>query len=215
MKGVFITLEGIDGAGKSTQIELVRSALQQDGYDVRSTREPGGTVTGEAVREILLQSGASGAGSLETMTELLLVFAARAQHLREIVRPALARGQIVLCDRFTDATYAYQGGGGGIDAATIRALEDMVQGDLRPELTILLDVPVALGLSRTGRRGVFDRFDKETSAFFELVRAAYLDIAKKERERVRIVDASGPISEVGEVIVGILREALDVRHRRS
>lgn len=193
MKGRFITIEGTEGVGKTTNIEFINSLLQQAGREVVLTREPGGTPIGEDIRGLLLGHKHDG---MSDDTELLLMFAARAEHLHKVIRPALAVGKDVLCDRFTDATYAYQGGGRGIAVEHIAVLENWVQADLRPDLTLLLDVPVATGLERAGKRSAPDRFEKEKHEFFERVRAMYLQRAQAEPERYRIIDASQPLDAV-------------------
>ncbi|MCS3902639.1 dTMP kinase [Methylohalomonas lacus] len=185
--GLFITLEGVEGVGKSTQIKHVADWFRKQGREVLTTREPGGSRAGEAIRQILLRHNDV---AISAETELLLIFAARAQHLIEMIRPALAAGQVVVCDRFTDASYAYQGAGRGMAVEQIAQLEQWVQEDLRPDLTLLLDAPVELGLERAGRRSSADRFEAETLAFFQAVREAYLDIARGEPERVVVIDAS-------------------------
>ena len=202
MKGKFITVEGIEGVGKTTNIEFIQQQLQAAGRDVVLTREPGGTPLGEAVRGLLLDPEFTG---MDSTCELQLMFAARAEHLAKIVWPALERGQWVLCDRFTDATYAYQGGGRGIDAGVIARLEDLVQGDFRPDLTLLLDVPVEVGLARAGKRGAMDRFEQEKVEFFEKVRKCYLDMAKASPGRYRVVDASLPLEDVQYQIAAIFQ----------
>jgi dTMP kinase len=185
-RGRFITFEGVEGAGKSTQVGALKEWLEGQGVEVRVTREPGGSPVAERIRNLLLDRDNAGmAGD----AELLLMFAARAEHLAKTIRPALGAGVWVLCDRFTDATYAYQGGGRGVPRRRIALLEDLVQGDLRPDLTLLFDLPVATGLSRARGRSAPDRFESETLAFHEAVRAAYLAIAAREPERVRVIDA--------------------------
>lgn len=193
MQGKFITVEGGEGAGKSTNLALVRELLGAANKDVVMTREPGGTPLGEQIRGLLLDARQT---AMAVDTELLLMFAARAQHLAEVIQPALAQGKYVVCDRFTDATYAYQGGGRGVPQARIAQLETWVQGELRPDLTILLDLPVAQGLERAGNRSVPDRFEREQAEFFEKVRAAYLALARQHPQRYRIIDASCPLAEV-------------------
>jgi len=193
LKGRFITLEGGEGAGKSTQLAYVHQRLLAAGKTVHMTREPGGTELGEKIRALLLDPSNT---AMHSDTELLLMFAARAQHLAQLIRPALERGEWVLCDRFTDATYAYQGGGRGIDMARIGALEDWVQGNLRPDLTLLLDLPVEVGMARAGERGELDRFEQEQQAFFDRVRAAYRQRAADEPGRYRVIDASQTIEQV-------------------
>jgi len=201
--GIFITLEGIEGVGKSTQAEFISSLLEEAGHTVCRTREPGGTAAGEAIRGLLLDGHDL---ALADSTELLLIFAARAQHLDEVIRPALGRGEVVLCDRFTDATYAYQGGGRGIPHARIAELETWVQDGLRPQVTLLFDAPVATGLARAGRRGAADRFENETVPFFERVRAAYLDLAAAEPGRFRVIDAEQSLQQVQDAVRNILKE---------
>lgn len=184
---MFITLEGIEGAGKSTHGEYITRVLLEHGHKVCFTREPGGTGTGEAIREILLHSRDMHIGDL---TELTLIFAARAQHLQEVIRPALEGDTIVVCDRFTDATYAYQGGGRGIPPEQIRVLEQLIQKGLSPDLTLLFDVGVEVGLARAKHRSDADRFEAETTAFFQRVRNAYLEVARSDPERVMLIDAN-------------------------
>ena len=195
--GRFITVEGIEGAGKSSNLAYIRELLESAGKKLLFTREPGGTELGEEIRGLLLDHRDSGMGF---DAELLLVFAARAEHLMRKICPALDRGTWVLCDRFTDASYAYQGGGRGIDSARIRLLEQWVQGELRPDLTLLLDLPVETGLARAGNRSIPDRFEAEKGRFFEDVRNAYLEIAAREPDRVKIIDASRQMEEVREQI---------------
>ena len=187
MQGTFITIEGGEGAGKSTQMERIAAWLQRQGRRVAQTREPGGTRLAEHLRDILLDRHND---SLSSKAELLLMFASRAQHLDELIRPALANGDTVLCDRFTDATWAYQGGGRGLPAADIAALEQLVHGDLQPDLTLLLDLPVELGLERASRRSESDRIESESMAFFERVRQAYLDRARQQPGRFALIDAT-------------------------
>ena len=201
MKGKFITVEGIEGVGKTTNIDFIHKLLLAAGRDVVLTREPGGTPLGEAIRGLLLDPGYTG---MDSTCELQLMFAARAEHLAKVVRPALATGRWVLCDRFTDATYAYQGGGRGISTDTIARLESLVQGDFRPDLTLLLDVPVEVGLARAGKRGVLDRFEQEQVGFFERVRQCYLDMAKEHPGRYRVVDASQSLQLVQDRLAEIL-----------
>lgn len=192
-KGLFITLEGGEGAGKSTQLAYVQQLLEAAGKTVHVTREPGGTPLSEQIRALLLDHTQA---AMSADTELLLMFAARAQHLAELIRPALDAGEWVLCDRFTDATYAYQGGGRGIEMNRIAVLEDWVQGTLRPDLTLLLDLPVAVGMARAGERGELDRFEREQQDFFERVRQAYLARALAEPQRYRVLDAAQGIEAV-------------------
>jgi dTMP kinase len=201
MRGRFITLEGGEGAGKSSNLEHIHQPLSAAGKSVIRTREPGGTPLGEQLRALLLDRSQ---GAMADDTELLLMFAARAQHLAELINPALARGEWVLCDRFTDATYAYQGGGRGIEPERIRLLEQWVQRELRPDLTLLLDLPVEQGLQRAGARSDPDRFEQEQAEFFQRVRAAYHERAGQEPERFRIIDASRPLAEVQAQIDQVL-----------
>lgn len=200
---MFITLEGIEGAGKSTHGEFIARWLQEHGQQVCLTREPGGTRAGEAIRDILLHSRDMHIGDL---AELTLIFAARAQHLQEVIRPALARNTIVVCDRFTDATYAYQGGGRGIAHEKIRQLEQLIQSGLKPDLTLLFDIDVRVGLARARNRSSADRFESETLAFFEKVRSSYLEIAAAEPERVCVLDADRDPGLIQADIQSLLRE---------
>jgi dTMP kinase len=193
VKGKFITVEGIEGVGKTTNIEYIHQQLQTAGRVVVLTREPGGTPLAEVIRGLLLDPEYT---AMDATCELQLMFAARAEHLAKVVWPALEKGQWVLCDRFTDATYAYQGGGRGIDTAIIARLEDLVQGGFRPDLTLLLDVPVKVGLARASKRGAMDRFEREQVEFFERVRQAYIELAATHHERYRIIDASLPLAQV-------------------
>ena len=193
MRGRLITLEGGEGAGKSTLLAGLRGHFQSNGMDVLYTREPGGTPVGEAVRALVLDPAQRG---LAAETELLLMFAARAQLVHEVLRPALESGRWVLCDRFTDASYAYQGGGRGVDAARIAELESIATGGLKPDLTLLLDLPVAHGRARANQRGDADRIEAERDDFFERVRAVYRDRARAEPARFRVIDASLPAADV-------------------
>ena len=204
-KGLFITLEGIEGAGKSTVVDFIEDFLTKEGHDVIKTREPGGTVIGEQIREILLKNENY---TLTYDTELLLVFSARAQHIQEVILPALSSGKIILCDRFTDASYAYQGGGRGIDASRINLLEKWVQGDLRPNLTLLFDLDVSIGMQRTKKRSDADRFEQEEINFFEKIRNTYLERAKNEPQRFRIINSALSLENVKEQIVTILKDFL-------
>lgn len=206
MTGLFITLEGPEGAGKSTNREYLAQRLREHGLDVVLTREPGGTPLAERVRELLL---APADEPMASDTELLLVFAARAQHLAQVIRPTLARGAVVLCDRFTDATYAYQGGGRGLSVQRIEQLECFVQGDLRPDLTLIFDLPVEIGLSRAAARGRLDRFEQEGLAFFEAVRSAYLDRAREVPQRYRVIDAGQSLSAVQRDLETLVPEVLE------
>ncbi|NNK32138.1 MAG: dTMP kinase [Xanthomonadales bacterium] len=205
MKGTFITVEGIEGAGKSTIIPRVEAWLSSGGRRVVRTREPGGTKLAEKLRGLLLDKRHDGLCSL---AELLLMFAARAQHLAEKIRPALEAGDTVLCDRFTDATWAYQGGGRELPAQEIGALENLVHPDLQPDLTLLLDLPVPLGLERASRRSESDRFERESSAFFERVRSAYLQRAADAPARFAVIDASQDVEAVWRQVEAVLQERM-------
>ena len=204
-KGRFVTFEGGEGAGKSTNLEYVREHLAAAGIPLLLTREPGGTALGEQIRTLLLTPDNRG---MSSDAELLLMFAARAEHLHRVIIPALQRGTWVLCDRFTDATYAYQGGGRGIPSARIAALEDWVQGGLQPDMTILFDLPVATGMQRAGQRGELDRFEQEQISFFEAVRANYRDRARQHPRRFRVVDAALELDAVRRQLDAVLDELL-------
>ena len=214
--GCFITLEGIEGAGKSTAARFVLDWLEARGLSVVLTREPGGTPLAERVRELVLKPGAE---EVPPDAEMLLMFAARSLHLANLIRPALARGEWVVCDRFTDATRAYQGAGRGLDRGRIEALAAMVHGDLVPDLTLLLDLPVAQGIARAAaRRGPADRFEQEREPFFERVRAGYLALARSETQRFCVVDAACDLPAVEASIAtarGAGGLALPGRGRRS
>ena len=204
--GKFITIEGGEGVGKSTNADLIQSVLESRGCEVVVTREPGGTALGEALRSILLSADIE---SPVAMAELLIIFAARAQHLTTVIEPALAAGKWVLCDRFTDATYAYQGRGRNIDQRAIASLEQLVQGARRPDLTVLLDMDPSLGLSRAKERSELDRFEQEELTFFNRVREGYLARAKEEPARWLIIDASKTLDEVTTVIGQTLNDWFD------
>ena len=193
----FITLEGIEGVGKTSNRDYIRDLLEATGKPCIVTREPGGTALGEALRELLLQHAQE---KISDDAELLLMFAARAEHLNKVIRPALAAGKYVLCDRFTEATYAYQGGGRQLSMDKIAELEKLVQGDLRPDLTIILDAPVDVGRERAGQRSAPDRIEQEKNDFFERVRSAYLDLAGRHPERICTVDANQPLAQVQQQI---------------
>ena len=211
-KGRFVTFEGVEGAGKSTNLEYVRERLAAAGIPLLLTREPGGTALGEQIRTLLLSPDNRG---MSSDAELLLMFAARAEHLQRVIIPALQRGTWVLCDRFTDATYAYQGGGRGIPSARIAALEDWVQGGLQPDMTILFDLPVATGLQRAGQRGELDRFEQEQISFFEAVRANYRDRARQHPRRFRVVDAALELDAVRQQLDAVLDELLAATRVRN
>ena len=199
----FITLEGIEGAGKSTVAKFVADWLTRQGIAVRLTREPGGTPLAERVRGIVLERGTE---QVAAVTETLLMFAARALHVDNVIAPALRAGQWVVCDRFTDATRAYQGSGRGVDAALIDALARAVHPQLVPDCTLLLDLPAAAGLARARARGGdgADRFEAEAVSFFEKVRAGYLTLARREPARIQVIDAAAPLSEVQQQVARIL-----------
>ncbi|WP_428821187.1 dTMP kinase [Microbulbifer sp. MCCC 1A16149] len=192
-KGKFITLEGGEGVGKSTNLRFITQWLESRGIDFVQTREPGGTPLAEQLRTLLLEKRDE---AVDPTAELLMVFAARAQHLSEVIKPALASGKWVVCDRFTDATYAYQGGGRGLDRALIGQLEQTVQGALRPDRVLLLDLDPEIGLQRAATTGEADRFESEQSAFFSKVRTAYRERANAAPERYALIDASQPLPEV-------------------
>jgi len=205
MTGKFITLEGGEGAGKTTCLKHVEKRIKEAGINLCVTREPGGTRTGEKIREILLDRGNF---DILDDTELLLMFAARAQHLNELIRPTLAADTWVLCDRFTDATYAYQGGGREIAPDRIAELEQWVQQGLKPDLTLLLDLPVDVGLERAGQRSSPDRFESENTAFMERMRSSYLEIARQEPGRVKIIDSSQVLEDVLLQIDDVLNDVI-------
>ena len=205
MPGLFITVEGIEGVGKTTNMEYLQQIITAAGKELVVTREPGGTPLGESIRGLLLDPQYKG---MDPDCELQLMFAARAEHLDKVIRPAIKAGQWVLCDRFTDATYAYQGGGRGLDTGKIAALEQLVQGEFRPDLTLLLDVPVEIGLARAGNRSAPDRFEQEKVDFFERVRQAYLDLARKHNGRYRIIDAGQSLVQVQVQLDSVMQEFL-------
>jgi len=198
---VFITIEGVDGAGKSINIEYIRAKLEAAGKPVIVTREPGGTPLAEKIRALLLNSDNN---NVSVDAEILLMFAARADHLEKVMKPALAQGHWVVCDRFTDATYAYQGGGRDMPTQRIALIEQWVQGSLRPDLTLLFDLPVSVGLQRASLRGQADHFEQEEMIFFEKVRACYLAMARQATHRYRVIDAQKPLAEVQQSLATIL-----------
>ncbi|MBQ0784739.1 MAG: dTMP kinase [Amphritea sp.] len=210
--GRFITLEGTEGVGKSTNLKFIESVLQQHQISYQLTREPGGTPLAEQVRELLL---ANRDEQVADDAELLLVFAARAQHLEQVIRPTLATGDWILCDRFTDATFAYQGGGRGLSKEMIGQLELMVQRGLQPDLTILLDLPVEIGLARASERGELDRFENERLGFFVKVREAYLERAAADPQRFAVIDASGTLEQVQQQIAEVLHHYLESQETAS
>ena len=208
MRGSFITLEGIEGVGKSTALDFIEQHLRASGLEVLVTREPGGTYLGEMVRDWIL-NGVH--GELSAEVEALLMFAARAYHLDELIKPALDQGQWVVCDRFTDATLAYQGGGRGADSEFLGRLKLAVQRNLEPDLTLLFDAPVQVGMARIADRAP-DHFEKEGNAFFERVRQRYLQLAKEHPDRIKIIDAGRPLTEVELDVSRYLDALMELRH---
>jgi dTMP kinase len=220
-RGRFITFEGLDGSGKSTQVEKLARSLRAHGISVTVTREPGGTAAGEKIRDLLLHSATSG---LSPLTEMALMFASRAQHIHEIILPALAEGRIVLCDRFTDSTEAYQGGGRKLGSKPVLLMHEVLCGNLQPDLTVLLDNEVAFSVERARRRNRKhkgarsergaerdeNRFEQENRAFFGRVRHAYLAIAAREPQRVQVVNARGTPGETHAVIMELVRKKLKI-----
>lgn len=209
MPARFITLEGIEGAGKTTVADRITQALRARGLTVHATREPGGTKVAERIRALVLDRGEE---HISATAETLLMFGARQVHVDNLIRPALARGEWVLCDRFTDATHAYQGGGRGVDRGLIERIANAVHGDLQPDCTLLLDVPVRVGLERMqARRGAVDRFEIESAQFFERVRNRYLDLARASPRRFRVIDATGKLDQVCEAALAALEECLELQ----
>lgn len=213
MKGLFITLEGGEGAGKSTQSRRLKSVLEDLGRDVILTREPGGTPEAEKIRDLLVQRDG---GNWTPMAECLLFFAARQMHVETLIKPALAQGKIVICDRFTDSTVAYQGYGHGFDISTIRAIEKLTLGGFKPDITFILDLPVADGLQRSlkqkdiskGKENTEDRFEKLQHNFHEKLRQGFLEIASQDKQRCVIVDARQSADDVYHSIWGYIKNAL-------
>ena len=222
-RGKFITFEGLDGTGKSTQIEKLAKALRALGQSVVVTREPGGTATGEKIRHLILDSATT---ELSPMAEMALMFASRAQHIREVIEPGVAQGKIVLCDRFTDSTEAYQGSGRKLGNKAVLELHRILCGDLQPDLTILLDSDLATSVERARRRNVAktakagrahkdeNRFEQENRAFFGRVRNGYLAIARRETGRVVVVDARGTPSQTHAKILDVVKQKLRLNSRR-
>lgn len=200
-RGRFITFEGTEGVGKSTQLQRAARSLSDLGLEVEITREPGGTPMAEKIRELLL---APRDEPVSDITELLLMFAARAQHLHNRILPALEQGRWILCDRFTDATFAYQGGGRGVPPEQIAILETLVQGDVRPDHVILLDAPVETGMARARKRGELDRFEQETLAFFQRIRDTYLERATANPAQYHVVNADLPLDQVSDNVSALL-----------
>jgi len=192
-RGKFITVEGVEGVGKTTNLGFIATYLRERGLAVIATREPGGTAVAEQIRDVLLHSAE---GSISDVCELLLMFAARASHLQALIKPALERGDWVVCDRFTDASYAYQGGGRGLPDDRIAQLESLVQGALRPDLTLLLDASMEVTAERRQARGITDRFEVEEHEFFARVQAKYRQLAAENSQRIKLIDASGSLAEV-------------------
>jgi dTMP kinase len=205
-EGMFITLEGGEGVGKSTNMFFIKQLLEDAGISVVTTREPGGTAFAEKIRQLLLENRDE---AVSEHTELLLMFAARAQHIHHQIQPALSRGLWVLCDRFTDATYAYQGGGRNMDVTMIEWLEDKVQGTLRPDLTLLLDAPIEVGMNRASNRGDLDRFELEKHTFFERVRSVYLQRAQKNPQQIKLINAAQSLTDVQSEITIAIQKLLD------
>lgn len=209
MRGRFITIEGTEGVGKTTNIEYIKQWLDDHAISYVSTREPGGTPLAEEIRQVLL---ANREEKVCSKAELLMMFAGRAQHIDQVIEPQLAKGNWVLCDRFTDATYAYQGAGRDMGDELIKSLETMVQGAMRPDLTLVLDVPVELGLERAGNRSEPDRFEREKTDFFNRVRQAYLSMATNNPTRYKIIDASQSLEHVQLQIEAALKSFLQKDH---
>ena len=205
-QGLFITLEGTEGAGKSSQLNTIATFFKAAGKETIITREPGGTKTGEQIRDVLLNKDNM---EISNDTELLLMFAARAQHIEQIIKPALQENKIVICDRFTDASYAYQGGGRGVSEQRIEILEEWVQGSFRPDITFLFDVDVETGLSRAKKRGEADRFEQEEVNFFQAIKDVYLQRARQEPERFKIINANQSEVLVSQQVEAILKD-LDI-----
>ena len=206
MNGKFISIEGIEGAGKSTQLDFIQRYLTRQGIQLTVTREPGGTELGEQIRTLLLTPTTTG---MAVDTELLLMFAARSEHVAQVIKPALARGDWVLSDRFTDATFAYQGGGRGIDLQRINEIATWTLNGLQPDLTLLFDLPVELGQQRVlSRNQGVDRFEQEKIEFFERIRACYLERAQQEPNRIKIIDASQSIADIETQLTNILKPLL-------
>ena len=209
MRGKFITIEGTEGVGKTTNIAFIKQWLDDNGISFINTREPGGTPLAEEIRQVLLSNRDE---KVCSKAELLMMFAGRAQHIDQVIEPQLAQGNWVLCDRFTDATYAYQGAGREMGDDLIQSLETMVQGDMRPDLTLVLDVPVELGLERAGKRSEPDRFELEKTDFFNRVRQAYLSMATHNPQRYKIIDASQTLEIVQLQIADTLKSFLQKDH---
>lgn len=204
-RGLFITIEGVEGVGKSTNLAFIESLLAADGITFVTTREPGGTPLAEKVRDLLLDKNNT---EMADITELMLVFAARAQHVATFIEPALSRGQWVICDRFTDSTYAYQGGGRNMSSGLIQRIDEVALGQYQPDITLLLDLPIEVGLERASQRGELDRFERESVDFFNRVRNTFLDRANAEPARFRLLDASQSLDDVQVAIRTAIEQAL-------
>jgi dTMP kinase len=211
-RGLFITVEGCEGVGKSTNIQFITDALKRAGVEFILTREPGGTPLAEDIRQLLLTPREE---SVAENAELLLMFAARAQHIAQVIEPALAAGKWVICDRFTDSTFAYQGGGRGISMQKIADLEQWVQGDLRPSYTLLLDADIEVGMARANKRGKLDRFEQEQRQFFENVRSAYLAMAQAFPQRYRVINAGQALEQVQLELSRIIVEILSCANKSA
>jgi dTMP kinase len=204
-RGCFISIEGVEGVGKSTNLEFVQSLLSQQGIPFVTTREPGGTPLAEKIRELLLDKNNE---EMTDTTELMLVFAARAQHVESLIEPALNRGDWVVCDRFTDSTYAYQGGGRGMSFELIQQIDAVALSQYQPDQTILLDLPIEIGLQRASLRGELDRFERESTSFFDRVRRAFLCRAAEQPNRFVVIDAGQPLDDVQRGIEAAIRSAI-------
>lgn len=215
-RGKFVTIEGLDGSGKSTQLQKLAKVLRSEGFEVVITREPGGTDIGENIRQVLLHTGTA---NLAPLAELALMFGSRAQHIKEVIQPALAAGKVVLCDRFTDSTEAYQGGGRKLGSEPVLQLHRVLCGNLQPDLTILMDSEIAASVERARRRNTLsrthstksvdeNRFEQESRAFFGRVKSAYLAIAQREPERVVVIDARGSAAQTHTQILKVVRKKL-------
>ncbi|SUA51450.1 Thymidylate kinase [Oligella ureolytica] len=209
MKGFFLTIEGVDGAGKSSHLECISSCFKAHRYAIVTTREPGGTPLAERLREILLSQNMS----LET--ELLLMFAARQEHINQLIKPALSAGRAVICDRFTDSSFAYQGGGRQMSHQKIQSLVDLVHPELEPDLTLLFDLPLEIARARMLRERQLDRFEQEQADFFERVRAAYLKRANDDPERFVIIDSSQPKERVAKRVCQAINDRLKIHLQQS
>jgi len=209
-RGLFITIEGVEGVGKSTNLTFIQSLLDAAGIPYITTREPGGTPLAEKVRDLLLDKNNT---EMTDITELMLVFAARAQHVSVLIEPALARGEWVLCDRFTDSTYAYQGGGRSMSIELIQSIDEVALKQYQPDVTLLLDLPIEIGLKRARQRGELDRFERESLDFFKRVRDTFLHRASREPMRFRTIDASKSLDEVQVGITLAIKQAIEGWHK--